>query len=918
MTTSAGSSAGFSSNMLTRVAQLYDEIADSAPLFAPHASAVFKRKESLGEGGMGVVYRVEDERLGREAALKVMRLTETSDKLARRFLREVKVTASLDHPCIPPVYEAGMDSEGRYYMLMRVIEGRTLKDCVLGDGTQSQLAESTDSKSERELLEALANVADAVAHAHSRGIVHRDLKPSNIMIGRFGETMVMDWGVSRISTQAESESDHEWIRQRDISVTAAELEEAGLSQGMVLGTFGFMPPEQAKGEKVDAKADVFALGALLSFILTSKAPIEGDRQVVRLVNTLEGRIILPKQRRRSVPSALNFIAAQALQAKHAERTSSATVFARQLRAYLAGENVPGYRYPPWEWLALKIRQRPALLVLFLAGLLIISLFNTVRVQKNLASLAAQEAQRQAAAAKDEQEVAKQTAERGRLILKSLTRAKSLARSGQSLAEVRELLAKALGQEQDSLALLLSAAQVYIDIGDLPQARSLLDKALEDFPPAYQASFMLHELQLDEQKSEPFTITEPLRALVKEAQSRGDSNEFTELFRAFELSQKKRYQEAIAIYDEIEKRQPGLIWVYLNRAHVYGVLNSNEKAYEDADKALRIDSQQPKTYAVRGLYALRIGRSREAFLDSNYAIQKGLKNSNTYRIRGLSYWDLGDTKAALKDLEKALSYGHDKVRVTLSIIGILQEMGRHAEGLKRLEGIYQLEPENASIYVARANLYWEMGRSQDALKEYNQAIVRKANWPGIYYGRGRVYYSLGDMERAYSDLRRAVNWSADNVPAMILFSRVALNLKRTQEAYKAVQAAIKWEPLNPELYMIRSRILFAMGRERDTFLDLDTLLQRRPSYHPAYLLRAQFLFRKKRFKRARNDLDKALLLAPEEPEYYDWRGRARRALKDYRGALEDLRQCLRLIGKEPGAKAIRERINQIEIERLEQE
>ncbi|MGE0710444.1 MAG: protein kinase [Planctomycetota bacterium] len=151
------------------------------PHFVPHLEVALEETGKLGQGGMGVVYRVRDRRLGREAALKLMVPGRESETSTRRFRREVEVTARLDHPSVPPVYEAGTTRDGRLFLLMRLVEGDTLRARIKSfHASHPRLAQG--ARALRALLEALVKVGEAVAYAHSRRVVHRDLKPDTALL----------------------------------------------------------------------------------------------------------------------------------------------------------------------------------------------------------------------------------------------------------------------------------------------------------------------------------------------------------------------------------------------------------------------------------------------------------------------------------------------------------------------------------------------------------------------------------------------------------------------------------------------------------------------------------------------------------------------------------------------------------------
>lgn len=218
--------------------------------------------EEIARGGMGIVYRAEDLIFGRGVAVKVL-----GPKLAGtevvRFFEEARITGQLEHPSIPPVYELGVLSDGRPFLAMKLIKGKTLAKKL---AERESLTEDLD-----DFAGIFEKVCEAVAFAHSKGIIHRDLKPANIMVGAFGEVQVMDWGLAK-RFRADD-------RAEPLANDPVEGPEDRTRLGRVMGTPAYMPPEQAKGEldRVDERADVFALGGILCATLTGQPPYTGTR-----------------------------------------------------------------------------------------------------------------------------------------------------------------------------------------------------------------------------------------------------------------------------------------------------------------------------------------------------------------------------------------------------------------------------------------------------------------------------------------------------------------------------------------------------------------------------------------------------------------------------------------------------------------
>ena len=246
----------------------------------------------LARGGMGSVWLVEDTVLKRQVALKVLDLVAPAANLPERLLQEARILASLEHPGIVPVHDAGILSDGRAFYCMKFVEGQTLTQHIAGQSLHARLR----------LMERMAEPLD---FAHARGLIHRDLKPENIMIGAFGEVLVMDWGLAKVGASAGS-------------VQGGVLR-------TVLGTPGYMSPEQARGDTdVNRRTDIFSLGAILWFLLNGEAP--GDCSAATA----------------TVPRPLRAICAKAMADDPNSRYESAGELAADVNRYLKGAPVTAY------------------------------------------------------------------------------------------------------------------------------------------------------------------------------------------------------------------------------------------------------------------------------------------------------------------------------------------------------------------------------------------------------------------------------------------------------------------------------------------------------------------------------------------------------------------------------------------------
>ncbi|MFZ5442107.1 MAG: protein kinase domain-containing protein [Myxococcota bacterium] len=326
---------------------------NASPSSLPHVDPLlYLSSRELSRGGMGRIRLATDARLQRLVAIKEM-LPGSSD--SRRFLREARITARLQHPSIVKVHEAGTWPDGEPFFVMPFVQGRSL-DKVLSD------ARSLDAR--LALLPHLLAVADALASAHAQRVIHRDLKPANILVGSFGETVVIDWGLARdLSAPPESDS----------LDGALPLSSDSTSPGTVVGTPAYMPPEQALGLPVDERADVYALGALLRQLLSGAPPFSGSSSEV-LAQLKQGP---PPPLRALVPDAprdLVTIAERAMARAPDARFPSAREFADELRRFLTGQLVSSHHYSPRQLLLRFVaRHRASLSVAAVSLLALLSL-----------------------------------------------------------------------------------------------------------------------------------------------------------------------------------------------------------------------------------------------------------------------------------------------------------------------------------------------------------------------------------------------------------------------------------------------------------------------------------------------------------------------------------------------------------------
>jgi tRNA A-37 threonylcarbamoyl transferase component Bud32 len=352
------------------LAQLSSTVGDGAAggryqVLRPHA-----------RGGLGEVFVALDGELQREVALKEIHAEYADDPNSRgRFLREAEVTGSLEHPGIVPVYGLGASPDGRPYYAMRFVQGQTLKDAIrhLHEERPDRDPEE-QARTLRQLLGRFIAVCNAIADAHSRGVLHRDLKPANVMLGKYGETLVVDWGLAKAAGR-EAAGAGNGVEEPSLR---PQLVVGGTTQtGTVLGTPSYMSPEQAAGrvEQLGPASDVYSLGATLYTLLTGWTPVEGDDRAEVLQQVRQGDWQRPRQVKPDVHPALDAVCRKAMALRPEDRYGSALELAADVERWLADEPVAAWP-EPWAALARRRLGRHRTLVTSAAAVVAVTLLST--------------------------------------------------------------------------------------------------------------------------------------------------------------------------------------------------------------------------------------------------------------------------------------------------------------------------------------------------------------------------------------------------------------------------------------------------------------------------------------------------------------------------------------------------------------
>lgn len=395
-----------------------------------HGTDRFVPRRLHAKGGLGEVHVAWDRELGREVALKEIRPEYADKEQARiRFIREAEVNANLEHPGIVPVYALGTHPDGRPYYAMRFVQGETLKTALERVHDQAPQQSATWWTLQiRGLLRHLLVICDAIEYAHSRGVLHRDLKPDNILLGKYGETLIIDWGLAKVLGRADAvlEAKDGSILAFDPALGSGSLQGSRLDvdpvvlhssqgesapsiDGQALGSPPYMSPEQAQGlhEQLDHSTDVYSLGATLYAVLTGRQPVRGATVKEIIAKVVRGDIDPTTTVNPRVPKPLEAIRSKAMALKPEDRYPSARALAQDLERWLADQPIEVYD-DPWTTRLRRWARQHRSLVAASGALLLATL-----VGLTASTIVVGQQKRKAEIAKEKAEIAQLDAERSR-------------------------------------------------------------------------------------------------------------------------------------------------------------------------------------------------------------------------------------------------------------------------------------------------------------------------------------------------------------------------------------------------------------------------------------------------------------------------------------------------------------------------
>ena len=827
----------------------------------------FRVLKPHAKGGLGQVSVAHDDELDRQVALKEIQSRYADNPDSRdRFLREARITGRLEHPGIVPVYGLGRYLDGRPYYAMRFIKGTSLQEAIESFHQTERSSRDPGQRSLElhKLLGRFIDICNAMAYAHSRNILHRDLKPANVMLGHFGETLVVDWGLAKTLNQPpHANRPYDAAPTEPLSRPTDSNDETATKMGVVMGTAQFMSPEQAAGQldRLGPASDVYSLGATLYSLLTGHAPLEGGDVATILTRVQQGDFPPPRRVKPGVPLALEAVCLKAMALRPENRYPTAQALAADVESWMADEPVSAWR-EPWYIRARRWILRHRTLVTACgtaAGVAFVCLVAVVLLIR---------------AAREREQL----------------RLAGLRNEAQKLVYAGEAATKVQDWQNANLHLTSALAQIGVE----PELADLKGTAENLRATALQQLLVLAARQQAQEQHQRFT------------RKRDDALfQYGTLFTSMDLPANLE-ETGTAIDDAL-----GLVGVHV-AAKEPVVWNPHSSKAELAEitegcYGLLLILAEVKAQAGSGLEpGMKKAAALQALRILDRAAQVGTV-SQAYHLRRARYLDLlGEAAGAQKESElaQALQPVH---AVDFFLLGDeWYKRGRLTEAIVAFDHTLRLQPDHFWAQFFLALRYLESQRPAEARASLTACLSRRPDFPWLYLLRGMVHGGTGEfalaeadfeqaLERhpnpearyvlwiyrggmrnrqgklaeAVADLQQAIALMPDRPQAYESLIQAYLRGKRLDEAAGQLELALRRWPNVASFHRLHARLALARGDSQAALADFKTAIQLQPpestDLADDHLERGQIFFATKKYADAALACGAALALRPDLTE-----------------------------------------------------
>jgi tetratricopeptide (TPR) repeat protein/tRNA A-37 threonylcarbamoyl transferase component Bud32 len=916
---------------------------------------LLEEDEPSGHGGMGQVWRAHDDRLGRTVALKEMHPHLLAhDELKRRFLVEAQVTSQLQHPGIVPVYEMADNGDGTTpFYTMRFVEGRTLSEAARQHAEKRRRGQSSPLEL-RALLSAFVAVCNTLAYAHARGVIHRDLKGGNVVLGEFGEVVVLDWGLARVL--------HGQADER--AGPAVWLNEELQSQPGVKGTVAYMAPEQARGEtdRVDRRSDVFGLGAILYEILSGSPPHAGGNKEEMLRQAEAGQVIPLRSRAAWVPRPLAAVCMKALAARPDERYQNAEELGAEVNRWLSGEPVAAWPEPLLVRAGRWVRRHQVLAAAAAAALLmalVLGSTGAVWWQQRMERERLAQIERQKRFAEQGEATIDQAAQMRKRMLWQEAR-RLLEQAGEAVREADDegLRARFRQAEADltlveKLDRVREAAQALVegkwDPGSVRDRylRVFKEHGLDVFEDSVEAlarrigasavreeilaaldDWSLHAADPDVRRrwSQLTARLDPgnrWRKVLLEKRGRRDPAQrrallaqlkhesmapATAVFLSFVLG--KRTPESLELLARARERKPDDFWLNFSLGNGMGIDKDNYREERDRSRqeeaigyfraALAVKPTSSVAHYNLGVALKAKGDREGAIRCYREAIRISPTDAWAHTNLGVALYTKADLEGAIRSLCEAIRLD-PKLAPAHSHLGVTLHAKGDVEGaIHSWRAAIRLDPTTAVVHTNLGVVLCDRGRLVDAIRSYREAIRFDPRFAKAHTGLGVALKATGDVEGAIGSWREAIRLDPANVEAHNNLG-IALHAKGDLKgAIRALREAIRLDPKYARAHTNLGGALRDAGDVEGAIDSHRQAIRLDPKFTGAYYNLGLALQDKGDVKGAIHTYREALAIDPTDATTHSNLGNALRINGEIEGAIRCHLEAIRLDPRFAGA------------------
>jgi tetratricopeptide (TPR) repeat protein/tRNA A-37 threonylcarbamoyl transferase component Bud32 len=860
------------------------------------------------KGGMGEIWLADDPAIGRAVALK--RMFGTRPDKQERFLVEARVTGKLEHPGIVPVHEVGRTEEGHPFYVMKFIHGRTLKNVI------QELHEPVEpSAVPREvqlvkLLQSFLCLCQTVAYAHSHSVLHRDLKPDNVMLGPFGETVLLDWGLAKVMGQPDHPAEPGVVESVKLTGESTETR-----AGAIMGSPSYMSPEVAAGlnTEIDQRSDIYLLGATLYEIITGRLPRE-DSSVLRVLELARNHVPeAPRKVKRDLPRPLEAICLKAMAPRKEDRYQTAQALAEDMERYLAGEPVSAYRERVHEriWRFAKRHRRllgstAAAVAILGLGLFGLAKINEARKLQREAQVQADELMAQEQARNDVKQF-RRLADEARFYAATADPVSEHApffdpAQGEATGQAALAIAERWGAALADLPLVDERPQLKLDLYDLMlllaqikagkitkpgEASALLDflagaAALQESSGSYhrlrsQAYRLLGE---DARAAEEMTLAEKNQAgataldhfllgeSYRTAASRQASAADVQIWRP----NPELLAKAALEYRRALQLDPNHYWSHFQLGRCYQSLGRGAEAVGELGTCVVLKPDSPWGYTARAMALIYLKRHEEAESDLNRVLTLAPDNRLARLHRGVVYWIEGKRDLALEDFTRVLDLPEEKRLPEAAFYRgqfYLQD-GDAGRALQDFDLVVALRPSFWTVYQYRCQIYFARGEDARGMADVDRYLARGREFdphaPEAYEQRGHLLRFLkmpNDLARKKAqmgarELARAVALGRRSASVYNDLGAALEESGQVEDAIKAYSQGLRIAPDNVLLLVKRGWALDQLNKLQEAEADFAHAVRVAPRYAEAHTGLAYQLARRQQRPEAQREADLALL------------------------------------------------------------